>query len=487
MSNQLKVIVEMVDRITKPFKKISGTMKRFGQQSGITASLKNVNARFRAVGTEVGKLTRRLTRLGLVGAAVTFLFKRQLVDTAAEFERFRAILETVEGSSIKASRSMQWVSDFAARTPFELEQVMQSFVKLRAFGLEPTNGLLRTLGDTAAAMGKPLNQAVEAIADAVTGENERLKEFGIKARTVGKKVVFEYTANGKTLRKVAQVGNRELIQSTLEAIWNEKYAGAMKKQSTTWLGMLSNISDQWARFKLLIMNSGVFEWLKDKLAAILERINQMAASGELQRLAEDIGRNLVQALKMAWQAGRALWRVLRAIGTVVRWVADLVGGFGNLAILLSGIIVGKLIVSLVALGTALKALFVLLATNPITAAITLLVVAAALIIKNWAPIKDFFIRLWDDITHVFKQAVLKINSFLPEWVKKYTPGGRLINAAASRFDAPVANTGGFSRSKVDGTIKIEVDGNAGARVRSIERENRDIDFEVDAGPAMVMP
>ena len=29
-------------------------------------------------------------------------------------------------------------------------------------------------------MGKPVLQAVEAISDAITGENERLKEFGIK-------------------------------------------------------------------------------------------------------------------------------------------------------------------------------------------------------------------------------------------------------------------------------------------------------------------
>ena len=34
-------------------------------------------------------------------------------------------------------------------------------------------------------MGKSLNQMIEAVADATTGEFERLKEFGIKARTHG--------------------------------------------------------------------------------------------------------------------------------------------------------------------------------------------------------------------------------------------------------------------------------------------------------------
>lgn len=94
---------------------------------------------------------------------------------------------------------MAWIGDFAATTPYDLAQVTESFIQLKAYGLDPVqNGLLRTLGDTSAAMGKPIEQAVEAIADAVTGENERLKEFGIKARVEGDEIVYAYT---KTARK----------------------------------------------------------------------------------------------------------------------------------------------------------------------------------------------------------------------------------------------------------------------------------------------
>ena len=127
--------------------------------------------------------------------------------TASDFERYQTILETVEGSSRKAQRSMDWISRFAVKTPFELDQVTDAFVKLRAYGLDPTGGLLRSLGDAASAMGKPIMQAVEAIADAVTGENERLKEFGVKARTKGDTITYEYTFKGET--KTVQANARQ--------------------------------------------------------------------------------------------------------------------------------------------------------------------------------------------------------------------------------------------------------------------------------------
>ncbi|WP_253294526.1 tape measure protein [Vibrio cholerae] len=159
----------------------------------------------------------------LVAAGGAFAFQQTFVKTAAEFEKMQVILNRLEGSQDKGAQSMAWISDFAATTPYDLAQVTESFIQLKAYGLDPVqNGLLRTLGDTSAAMGKPIEQAVEAIADAVTGENERLKEFGIKARVEGDEIVYAYTKNGKEMEARADASSREMIQSTLQSIWNDK-------------------------------------------------------------------------------------------------------------------------------------------------------------------------------------------------------------------------------------------------------------------------
>lgn len=289
--------------------------------------------------------------LGTAGGA---LFYKTFVKTAAQFEDFETVLVQLEGSSAKAKQSMQWISDFATRTPFELDTVTDSFVKLRSYGLNPMqNGLLETLGDTAASMNKPITQAVEAIADAVTGENERLKEFGIKARTVGNQIVYEYSKDGQTMRKAADKSNRAAIQSTLQAIWNEKYAGAMKKRSKTFNGMLSNVSDQWVRFRNLVMSSGLFDKLKDKLEAFLNKINAMAADGSLQKWAQTTGEKLERGLTMAWHAGSALFTVLTKVATVANTIANAVGGW---EVVIYAVIGAKFISWAVASTTALLAM-----------------------------------------------------------------------------------------------------------------------------------
>lgn len=117
---------------------------------------------------------------GIFAAGVGFL-GRSVVQTTAQFEGYQEALTTIEGSSEKARQSLDWISNFGKTTPFEVAEVTEAFVALKAYGIDPiANDALRTLGDTASAMNKPLQQAVEAFADAATGEFERLKNLVLK-------------------------------------------------------------------------------------------------------------------------------------------------------------------------------------------------------------------------------------------------------------------------------------------------------------------
>ncbi|EPG3660813.1 hypothetical protein OGQ47_006152, partial [Pseudomonas aeruginosa] len=294
-------------------------------------------------------------------------------------------------------------------------------------------------------------QAVEAIADAVTGENERLKEFGIKGSKSGGQITYEYTNSaGETMTKTVAANNRKLIQSTLQAIWNEKYAGAMDDQSKTWKGMVSNLSDQWARFTNMVMAAGLFDRMKDGLGRLLDTIDRMAASGELGAWADRVGKGMLRFADGAWQVGTAM-------ANVSSTVANAVGGWQNLVYLLAALKFAPLISSVVSLGGALigagsalatfmgagatastlgpkilamtktmggalaaggsafaKAAVVMggalkavgvamwaLAANPATWIIVGIGAAVAgaayLIWRNWEPIKAFFLGLWAEV------------------------------------------------------------------------------------------
>ena len=267
------------------------------------------------------------------------------VETASKFEDLESTLATIEGSSQKARESFGWVKEFTSSTPYQLDQVAESFVKLRAYGIDPIGGALQTLGDTASGMGKSLEQAVEALADARLGEYERLKEFAISARTKGDTVTF---ALGSETRSVDK-GSPEAIQGALLGLMEGKFGGGMEAKMKLFSGLASNLGDKWTEFQDLVMDAGPFELLKDRMSGVLARVNAMAASGELEALADRVGQSLVSAFEGferdvlpvlrddLWPALRDdIWPALKDIaGTVgeifkgANQVAGAVGGWGN--------------------------------------------------------------------------------------------------------------------------------------------------------------
>lgn len=405
----------------------------------------------RATGQAAATL-KHYAAAGAVLTAGTAFMVKGVAETAAEFERYRTVLETIEGSSAKAKESMNWVSEFAAKTPYELDEVNEAFVKLKSYGLDPIkDGLLTTLGDTSAGMGKPLMQTVEAIADAMTGQNERLKEFGIKAAAQGNKIIYEYTdKSGKQMRAMANKNNREQIRATLQTIWNEKYGGAMDKLSNTWGGMMSNLSDNWERFKLMIADSGVFGYLQDKLRGLLEKIDAMAQDGSLQKLAETIGQNLVKVFEKAWEFGTKLYDKFNEIN-------DYLGGFGNTMLVVAAILslplvaafvnvawaVGSLAVALVGALPAVWSFTAALLANPITWVIGLVIALAGavyLIYRNWDSISAYFHGLWDGVSDAFSSALAWIKSAcvqafdtLSGLFLNFTPVGWMIRGMVALF------------------------------------------------------
>ncbi|QCI93382.1 tape measure protein [Novosphingobium sp. EMRT-2] len=150
------------------------------------------------------------------------------IETATEFERLRSVLTTLQGSEAGGAAQFAQLKKFSTDTPYELSEVVESFAKLKSQGLDPSNAALTSYGNTAAAMGKSLDQMIEAVADAAMGEYERLKEFGIKAVDAGDKVIFNFNGQATEVKK-----NSADIQAYLQKIGNTDFAGAMDRQMDT--------------------------------------------------------------------------------------------------------------------------------------------------------------------------------------------------------------------------------------------------------------
>lgn len=254
-----------------------GDLRKFNQ--GIKGAERRLAA-FAAAATRYGAIAG-----AAIGAGVTLL-GRSIINTSAQFESFQATLEVLEGSSEKAKSSLEWIKTFGKTTPYEVSEVTEAFVRLRSYGIDPMDGTLRSIGDASSAMGKSLMQGVEALADAATGEFERLKEFGVRASVAGDDVTFSWQENGKMVTKTVKKNASE-ITGFLKTNFN-RFQGAMDKQSRTWNGVVSNLKDTWTQFLLTIGEAGAFDFAKTKLTDLMDWIKARTDDGSIQRWAENI-------------------------------------------------------------------------------------------------------------------------------------------------------------------------------------------------------
>lgn len=253
-------------------------------------------------------------------AAVAGLWKT--VTAGIDFERYRTMLTGLEGSVAGGNRAMDWVTDFARSTPYEIGEVMDAFIALKAYGIDPTDGSLRTLGDAAAGMGKKLQAAVEMIADAQTGEFERLKEFGVRAKVQGDRVSFSFRKNGKDMTRTAR-NNATEIQSTLGSIFNDRFAGGMDRLAKNTDGKWSNLMDRMTFSAKRVWEGGFGTAVNEQLDRMNAGLDEAEKSGALKKWAEDTGKGIGGFIKtMAsadWEriAGD-IHGVASAIGQVAR-------------------------------------------------------------------------------------------------------------------------------------------------------------------------
>lgn len=234
--SRLKREMDRMDPNTAEWKKLNGEFQ------GMRGRLQEVNDGMKETNKTLGAFKNLLPAMGIaafVSGAISIV--KQMVAIRQEFEKYEAILTNSLGSQKEARKEMQMLQEFAAATPFSLAELTGAFVKLTNYGLKPTREELRRYGDLSSSVGKGFDQFVEAVADAVTGQFERLKEFGIKASRAGDKVTFTFKEQATQVDNTAvAIKNYMLSLGDLQGI-----AGSMEAISQTVGGKLSNMGDAW--------------------------------------------------------------------------------------------------------------------------------------------------------------------------------------------------------------------------------------------------
>lgn len=229
-------------------------------------------AAFNSVGNSLNGLKTAMLSVqtaiaGVIGGTIV----KEIIDANKSYQTLEASLITFTGSAEKAAQAFDVLSNFAATTPFGLEEVVGGFNKLIARGIVPTIQQLTSFGNIASGTGKSLDQFIEAIADASVGEFERLKEFGVKANLEGNRVKFTFGGVSTSVGK----NSREILQY-LQNLGDTKFAGGMERQAKTIGGAFSALSDSIRLAAIQFGKSGFNEALvtiTNNLTTVITRLN----------------------------------------------------------------------------------------------------------------------------------------------------------------------------------------------------------------------
>ena len=272
-------------KLIRPIEKAKKSMSGFGRHArNQRGAMARLNKTF--VGL-AGPIT------GLVGAyaGLTTVF-----SNLRTFENLNSRLATATGNSTNAKLAMDALKNTVTELPFSLEQVTDSFIKLKNFGLDASEDAIKSYAATSAALGKDLDQLIEAVADSAVGEFERLKEFGILTRRQGDQIAFTFKGTTTTVENSSRA-----IQDFLINMGQTEFSEGLANQMDTLDSSLVNLSDAFFRLTTSILGTDAIKGMVQDLTGVLNdvEINLVANkfNAEIRKAGEEAGGGFLEGIK----------------------------------------------------------------------------------------------------------------------------------------------------------------------------------------------
>ena len=294
-STDIEIQIKAIDRATAALNRIEKNLRPMAKKVG------NVDKQFKKVDKSISKASGSFGKFkGMLAGAITVgglgAFGKSVLDATGKAEDLKVALTTVTGSAANADKAFDFIREFTETTPFQVENVAESFIKLQNAGLKPNAELMRTLGNAASVSSDKVG-ALQAITDlysrTVAGglgveELDRLNDRGIpvydilsKKLKIARQDVSEF---GKTAAGATEITN------ALTEGFNERFEGGMERASQTLNGKLSTLKDTIDGVLIKIGEGG----LSDAVKNIVTQFTTFAKENE--HLALALGEKLGNAL-----------------------------------------------------------------------------------------------------------------------------------------------------------------------------------------------
>ncbi len=279
------------DEAEKAAEKAGRSFSRMDGQMGSTAAM-------------MGSLRRQfMGLLAIIGAGG---LARSVIETSNAFTQYRMTLDTLEGSHEAAEAKWQQLLEFAEQTPFKINEVMQAYKTMKAYGLDPSIEAMRALGDASAVLGGDTFQRISYAlgqmhsAGRLLGQDMRqLTEAGINVKQVLKEAFGTADLDRLNARIASGAIRMRQVYDAFLQYMKDHFGGQMKRLNNTLAGQWEVLISLWQELSDSLMNKG---GAADSLTAVLKIFNDwfralVKDKGAMAQLGEAINSMVGGAMK----------------------------------------------------------------------------------------------------------------------------------------------------------------------------------------------
>jgi lambda family phage tail tape measure protein len=276
-----------------------------------------------------------------------------IVKTNAEFQRMTMLMKSMSTAvdpMKDAVDQVRQLRDMAKEAPFSLQAIADSAVKIKATGIDPLNGSLRSLMDSVAAFGgseDSLNRATLAISQmsgkGVIQMEELRQQLGeaiprateLMARSMG-------ITYGELVQKIS-TGTVDAKKSLalLFGEFERTFGGSSQRMMGTFFGQMSLLKTQMQNLAITFGNAGFM----DAVMKNVRDLNDYLSSNAASVLARDFGK----------AAGDIINRGRELVDWVIKWKSEIISTAVTMAVAWGS---GAVISGIMNIGSALKTTWV---------------------------------------------------------------------------------------------------------------------------------
>ena len=288
-------VLELEDKVSRELKEVRGNADRLEKSLN---KLRAEQERGRIADEKRAKTLATLKK-GMAAAAVAFTalgvaagaFAKSSLEASASMEKFEAQLTVLLGSADAARERLELLFEIGSTTPFELDQLVAAEQRLESFGASGDQ-LRQGVMDLVGALGGSLPDAALAVgksfAAGKAGSDSLRESYALLFRDIDRRA--QMLGDPKDIQ-IWQQAIVEALNDTQGVV-----AGGTATLASTFGGQLSNLSDQWFKFKKKVGDAGLFEYAKLGVGELL------AAFEKADELGDNFARMMSEQLIGAFEA-----------------------------------------------------------------------------------------------------------------------------------------------------------------------------------------